>query len=561
MYQALYRKWRPRTFSDVVGQPHITQTLARQVETGRISHAYLFTGTRGTGKTTVAKILARAVNCEHPVHGDPCNECAACRGIENGSILDVVEMDAASNRSIDDVRALRDEAIFSPASVRRRVYIVDEVHMLTREAFNALLKIMEEPPEHLLFILATTEVHKVPATVLSRCQQFAFRRIRTEDIAARLGYVAEQEQIDLTADGARLLAQLSDGALRDGLSLLDQCRGGGGTVDTARVLESTGLAGSLDTLRLYRAVAEQDGRSVLRVLDELYLAGKEMGAVLSELSALLRDLLVLETAPEEETLLSGRFDPAELKKISLSPARLLTALDVLREAAGRMSLSANRRLDAEAALLRLCDPAVNGDTAALTARIERLEALLADGGTPRHSPEPVRREPEPPRHVETVPEPERPVPKAASAPPSPEPVVQSVSPEPAVQPVPTEPAAPAEDGEALRGAMLPLLQAKHIPSALRALSDREQVEWRLAGDGVLLLTADDDTQRQLNRAGVRTALTAAVEEHFGAPLPVTIRQRTDRDGRQTAPEAEKEEKEDKFDGLLALGEKFDLSTK
>ena len=225
MYQALYRKWRPRTFDDVVGQSHITDTLKRQVATGRLSHAYLFTGTRGTGKTTCAKILARAVNCEHPVDGNPCNQCPSCLGIESGSILDVLELDAASNNGVDQVRALRDEAVYTPAAVRKRVYIVDEVHMLSTAAFNALLKILEEPPEHLMFILATTELHKVPATIKSRCQQFSFKRILPGDIAARLAYVAREEGIELRGEGASLLARLADGGLRDALSLLDQCAG------------------------------------------------------------------------------------------------------------------------------------------------------------------------------------------------------------------------------------------------------------------------------------------------------------------------------------------------
>ena len=228
MYQALYRKWRPRTFDDVVGQSHITDTLKRQVATGRLSHAYLFTGTRGTGKTTCAKILARAVNCEHPVDGNPCNQCPSCLGIESGSILDVLELDAASNNGVDQVRALRDEAVYTPAAVRKRVYIVDEVHMLSTAAFNALLKILEEPPEHLMFILATTELHKVPATIKSRCQQFSFKRILPGDIAARLAYVAREEGIELRGEGASLLARLADGGLRDALSLLDQCAGPSG---------------------------------------------------------------------------------------------------------------------------------------------------------------------------------------------------------------------------------------------------------------------------------------------------------------------------------------------
>ena len=250
MYQALYRKWRPKTFDDVVGQAHITDTLKRQVASGRLSHAYLFTGTRGTGKTTCAKILARAVNCENPQDGNPCNACPACLGIENGSILDVLELDAASNNGVDQVRALRDEAVYTPAAVRRRVYIVDEVHMLSTAAFNALLKILEEPPAHLLFILATTELHKVPATIKSRCQQFAFKRILPMQIAQRLEYVAGQENIPLTGEGAALLARLADGGMRDALSLLDQCAGGKSSVDEQAILDTLGLAGNVETAAL-----------------------------------------------------------------------------------------------------------------------------------------------------------------------------------------------------------------------------------------------------------------------------------------------------------------------
>ena len=297
MYQALYRKWRPRTFDDVVGQSHITETLKRQVAAGRLSHAYLFTGTRGTGKTTCAKILARAVNCEHPTDGNPCNQCASCQGIENGSILDVLELDAASNNGVDQVRALRDEAVYSPAAVRKRVYIVDEVHMLSTAAFNALLKILEEPPAHLMFILATTELHKVPATIKSRCQQFSFQRILPADIARRLSYVAEREGIDLKPEGAALLARLADGGLRDALSLLDQCAVSGGPVGEQRVLDALGLAGGLETGRLMGRVADHDAAGALEDIARLYGGGKDVSAILGELSSLARDLLIRKTAP------------------------------------------------------------------------------------------------------------------------------------------------------------------------------------------------------------------------------------------------------------------------
>ena len=296
MYQALYRKWRPKVFSDVIGQEHITETLKKQVAEGRTSHAYLFTGTRGTGKTTCAKLLAKAVNCEHPVNGDPCCQCPSCLGLESGSFLDVLELDAASNNGVDQVRALRDEAIYAPANVKKRVYIVDEVHMLSTAAFNALLKILEEPPAHLMFILATTELHKVPATILSRCQRYSFKRILPKDIAQRLTYVAGQEHIDLTADGAELLSRLADGALRDGLSLLDQCAAAGGTVDSRAVLEVLGLAGNLQTAQLMRHILDRNAQAALLLLNELYAGGKDVGAVLGELSTLTRDLLLRKTA-------------------------------------------------------------------------------------------------------------------------------------------------------------------------------------------------------------------------------------------------------------------------
>ena len=292
MYQALYRKYRPQTFSDVVGQKSVTDTLRAQLETGKLSHAYLFTGTRGTGKTSCAKILAKAVNCENPNHGDPCGLCPSCRAIDEGSCMDVLEIDAASNNGVDSVRVLRDDAIYTPGTVKMRVYIIDEVHMLSTAAFNALLKIIEEPPAHLLFILATTELQKVPATILSRCQRFAFKRLRPDEIASRLNFIAYQEHIEIEPEAINLLARLADGGMRDGVSLLDQCASAAnGPVTLESVYASLGLAGEKRTAELMQAIAEQDTAKALTIFSALYSAGKDVSALLGEMCALCRDLL------------------------------------------------------------------------------------------------------------------------------------------------------------------------------------------------------------------------------------------------------------------------------
>ena len=443
MYQALYRKWRPKVFSDVIGQPHITETLRRQAAEGRISHAYLFTGTRGTGKTTCAKILARAVNCEHPVDGDPCGVCAACTGIERGGSMEVLELDAASNSGVDQVRALRSEAVYSPAKVKKRVYSIDEVHMLSDAAFNALLKIMEEPPEHLMFILATTEVHKILPTILSRCQRFSFRRIPPKIIAQRLDYVAKQEGIDLRPDGSELLSRLADGALRDGLSLLDQCAAPGGAIDAAAVLDVLGLAGNLQTSRIMESILKRDAQDALTQLDGLYNNGKDMGAVLSELSSLTRDLLLRKTAPEGGAeLLSGGYDTALLDRLGqgVPGTRFLYFASTLQKAAAELYYSANRRLDTELCLLRLCDESLSGDLTALAARVRRLEDALTSGVLLPGSPRGVRRQEE--TKTESVPKQ-----KPASGP-SPEPAQErrpEAKPEPAPERRPEAKPEPAPD--------------------------------------------------------------------------------------------------------------------
>ncbi|HCE61997.1 MAG TPA: DNA polymerase III subunit gamma/tau [Clostridiales bacterium] len=383
MYQALYRKYRPQTFSDVVGQKGVTDTLRAQLETGKLSHAYLFTGTRGTGKTSCAKILAKAVNCLDPQDGNPCNCCAACRAIDDGSCMDVLEIDAASNNGVDSVRILRDDAIYTPSEVKKRVYIIDEVHMLSIAAFNALLKIIEEPPEHLLFILATTELNKVPATILSRCQRFSFRRLRPEDIADRLNFIAYQEGIQIEPAALRLLSRLADGALRDGVSLLDQCASAcTGELTEELVCRTLGLAGAKRRAEILMAAAKQDTAAALSIFETLYAEGKDLGALFDELSALCRDLLVLKAAPKSGiSMLSGIADEAQAVELEkcLTPAELLRDLSLVQAAKGAVGKNADARVAAELCLMQLCEPALKLDLSSLGARVSKLESRLASG--------------------------------------------------------------------------------------------------------------------------------------------------------------------------------------
>ena len=382
-YQALYRKYRPQTFDDVSGQLAVTQTLKTQLMSGRMSHAYLFTGSRGTGKTSCAKILAKAVNCLNPDNGNPCNCCAACKAIDSGSCMDVLEIDAASNNGVDNVRDLRDDAVYSPSQVKMRVYIIDEVHMLSISAFNALLKIIEEPPEHLLFILATTELHKVPATILSRCQRFSFRRISQEDIAARLQYVAYQENIDLDDSAARVIARLADGGMRDGLSLLDQCASATtGELTAEGVYACLGIAGEQKCGELMGYIAAHDTKKALELFNRLYTDGKDLSALLDELACLARDLLVMKTAGNTGiTMLSGVASDQEVLQLTkaLSSAELVRMMNLIQTTMSGFTRNASRRMDAELCILEMCQPELNLDAKALNARLTRLEDQLKSG--------------------------------------------------------------------------------------------------------------------------------------------------------------------------------------
>ena len=597
MYQALYRKWRPRTFDDVVGQDHITETLKQQVAGDRLSHAYLFTGTRGTGKTTCAKILARAVNCQQPENGNPCNKCPACLGIENGSILDVLELDAASNNGVDQVRALRDEAVYTPAAVRKRVYIVDEVHMLSTPAFNALLKILEEPPAHLMFILATTELHKVPATIRSRCQQFAFKRILPGQIAQRLGYVAQEEGIELTADGAALLARLADGGLRDALSLLDQCSGGRAKVDEKEILDVLGLAGNLETAALMDQIARRDTAAALDTLARLYAGGKDVASVLGELSALARDLLLRKTAPQgSASLLTGGYDETTMRALGeqFTAQRLLQMLTVLQSALADLPRSGNRRTDTELCLIRLCDESLDQSLAGLAARVARLEERLTQGGipaqpqtqvqsqpAPRPAPAPVPQEDRPPWEEERPPLPEEPpAPEEMERVfdvPEPEPVRPAARPtaRPTVQPAPRQSAlagGPPDGDRAFWPSFAAGLRGKVPPTVHPYLNNAQKVTGVWKNGSLTLWTDSEFTRAMLNKPAVLAGLKRVAADSFGGDPQVSVvcgtpppEEPVSAPAPNAAPaeqQAEPPQKDtgDAMDALLAFGEQFDNVT-
>ncbi len=383
MHQALYRKWRPQSFSDVCGQDHITAILRYEVENGKTSHAYLFCGSRGTGKTTCAKILAKAVNCLHPKNGNPCGECAACKNADAGSCIDIVEMDAASNNGVDDIRQIRDEVEYLPAELKFKVYIIDEVHMLSASAFNALLKTLEEPPAHVMFILATTELQKIPATILSRCQRFDFRRIASDVIAARLSQIAEAEGIALEHEAAFMLAHLAQGGMRDAISLLELCSGENKPVTAEVVEEIAGTGGRDVTIKLLNAVCDKDYDTIFSEIGKIFMSSRDLIVFWQDLIAFYRDMLVVKTtkgAREYLDLSEKQF--GELIEIAgrFAVETLIYHAKLLDEALQSMrASSASKRLIAEMTLVRMCDERFSVTNEALASRLTRLEDKLKSG--------------------------------------------------------------------------------------------------------------------------------------------------------------------------------------
>ncbi len=434
MYRALYRKWRPQRFEDVVGQRAIVTALKNQITADRVGHAYLFTGVRGTGKTTCAKIFAKAVNCLHPVNGDPCGECEICKGIDNGSLLDVVEMDAASNNGVDDIRDLRDETAYTPSACRYKVYIIDEVHMLSTAAFNALLKTLEEPPAHVIFILATTEIQKVPATILSRCQRYDFTRIGPEDIARRVEYIAGEEKLELTPEGAELIARLADGALRDALSILDTCAGVTAKIDADVVRRMAGVTDRSYLFRISDAIEAQDGAAALAQLAQLRQQSVDVKRLTEELIAHYRALM-LAALPGGQSLLSGVSPEEEALYLQKGPQlgqrEAIRAIRALGTALEHMTRGSDQRIELELALFSLSEP-------------PQTQTVVQTVQTVR----PAAPQPEAPRPFASAPvQPFVSAPAVQQAPPEsvPAPVPVVTAEEPPQTPAPQEPAAPAQD--------------------------------------------------------------------------------------------------------------------
>ncbi len=566
-YQVLYRKYRPKSFDDVYGQDHVTQTLRNELRLGRVHHAYLFTGSRGTGKTTCAKILSKAVNCLDLHDGDPCGVCLNCAGIDNGEILDVVEMDAASNRGIDDIRAIIDEVAFAPARAKYRVYIIDEVHMLSRDAWNALLKTLEEPPAHVVFILATTEVNKIPETILSRCQRFDFHRISPADISARLHEIADKEDISLSDEAALLIAVIADGAMRDAISLLDRCIGISSDITAEVVRAAAGLAAQGQLFEIANCTINKNVKRALEIIDALYKDSKDMASLCEELQSHFRSLMLIKTVskPRELVVMSDReFDAAVAEAAYLSLPDILYDMDVLARARSAMRDSVSPRTELEMALVKLCAPELDQTDEALFARVTALEKAvkLLQNNAPagvagaagavapvspvQTNPEPVQPTPEsvaesapvqPKEEREEAPAPQpeeakqpdpapdqKPVEPARPAQPAPEqqPAPPASAPAP-VQEQPAQPAAPQRqrvDMEALYYNAKPFEMWQDVVSNLRHYSRAiaaafEDTNAYVSGDYLLIETNHEIAFELLKKSAQREEIRKAVQEITG----------------------------------------------
>lgn len=380
MYQALYRKYRPKTFADVVGQLHVTVTLQNEILSGRIGHAYLFIGSRGTGKTTCAKIFAKAVNCRHVESGNPCCKCEMCGEIDSGEAMDIVELDAASNNGVNDIREICESTAFTPAKAKYRVYIIDEVHMLSAGAFNALLKTLEEPPAHVIFILATTEVHKIPATVLSRCQRFEFHKISAEDIAGRIDYVASQENASITRDAAFLIAKISDGAMRDALAILDKCMGTTKNVTADLVADTVGLASGEQVFLLMQDILRKVPQDALTAIGEFDRCSKNMTRLALELIGGFRDVMLIKTLKDAKKLMVASDDDfSRLRDLAKDVAleTVIFVMDTLQASFEKMSRGCDAKTELEMCIIKLCAPQLNCTNEALASRINELEGKIS----------------------------------------------------------------------------------------------------------------------------------------------------------------------------------------
>ncbi len=534
-YQVLYRKYRPQSFDDVYGQSHVTDTLRNELRLDRVHHAYLFTGSRGTGKTTCAKILAKAVNCLDIRDGDPCGVCENCRGIDSGEILDVVEMDAASNRGIDDIRAIIDEVAFAPARAKYRVYIVDEVHMLSRDAWNALLKTLEEPPAHVVFILATTEVNKIPETILSRCQRFDFHRISPADISARLCEIAAKENVSLSDEAALLISVIADGAMRDAISLLDRCIGISTDITAEVVRSAAGLAAQGHIFELANCTINKNVRKALEIIDSLYKDSKDMGSLCEELQSHFRSLMLIKSVgnPRELVVMSDReFDAAVAEAAYLSLADIIYYMDVLSKARSAMRDSVSPRTELEMAIVRLCAPELDKTDDALFARVAALEKAvrLLQSGAPVAQPQPAPKATEPEK-PEPAPAPQKAEQKAApeSKPepeplPEPQPEAKPAEPEkPAPEPQPAAKPAPRRqnvDMEALYRNAVPFALWPDVVSNLRHYSRAisaafENTNAYESGEYLLIETNHEIAFELLKKSAQREEIRKAVQEITG----------------------------------------------